>query len=417
VGLPRLALAGGPECHFVTSPPRGHSTPTRIWVIGDSGVFDTGYGDVVSVREAYYRYAAGRRTDVFLALGDNAYLSGTDREYQNNFFNVFPSLLKQTPVWPTIGNHETYAVPVGQRIPYLDIFSLPTRGEAGGVPSGTENYYSFDYGNIHFVCLDSMTQDRSSNGPMANWLRQDLAANTNLWTIAFWHHPPFSLGSHNSDWEIELIQMRENIVPIIEAYGVDLVFSGHSHNYERSYLMKGHFGKIATLKPEMFLDRGSGREGETGPYIKPLAGQHANEGTIYLVNGVGGDAEWPDGVHPIMYYSQAKRGSVVMDVNTNRMDVRYLRDNGTVEDSFTVIKGDPAPLRLCMFMLRNGKTISHWKSERGRTYVVERTMSLSGDDWEIVGEPATATGATTFWTNSVPTGATRHFYRVTQISP
>ena len=56
-----------------------------------------------------------------------------------------------------------------------------------------EEYYSFDYANIHFICLDSMTQSRATNGPMANWLRADLAATTNQWIIAYWHHPPYTL--------------------------------------------------------------------------------------------------------------------------------------------------------------------------------------------------------------------------------
>jgi hypothetical protein len=74
----------------------------------------------------------------------------------------------------------------------LDIFSLPTKGEAGGVPSGTEAYYAFDYGSIHFVCLDSSESDRSPTGPMLRWLDADLAANKAPWLVAFWHHPPYA---------------------------------------------------------------------------------------------------------------------------------------------------------------------------------------------------------------------------------
>ena len=70
--------------------------------------------------------------------------------------------------------------------------------------------------------------------PMAIWLRSDLAVTTNRWLVAFWHHPPYTKGSHDSDAEAELIEMRQNIVPILEAGGVDLVLSGHSHSYERS---------------------------------------------------------------------------------------------------------------------------------------------------------------------------------------
>ena len=67
------------------------------------------------------------------------------------------------------------------------------------------------------------------------------------WTIVFWHHPPYTKGSHNSDSEIELIDMRLNFVPILEAYGVDLVLCGHSHSYERSKFIDGHYGNSRTF--------------------------------------------------------------------------------------------------------------------------------------------------------------------------
>jgi len=125
---------------------------------------------------------------------------------------MYPDVLRQSVVWPTIGNHDTYTDFTLTDFPYLHIFSLPTQGEAGGVPSGTKRYYSFNYGNIHFVCLDSMSSVRTTGSPMLQWLAQDLAANTNglAWLIAFWHHPPYSKGTHDSDWEIELIEMRQN---------------------------------------------------------------------------------------------------------------------------------------------------------------------------------------------------------------
>src|SRR5258705_12371843 len=109
-----------------------------------------------------------------------------------------------------------------------------------------------------------MTSDRLEEAPMCQWLRLDLAANTNLWLIAFWHHPPYSKGSHDSDWEFELVEMRENALPILEAYGVDLVLCGHSHGYERSFLLNGYYGGSETLVPEMIKDGGDGRPSGTG---------------------------------------------------------------------------------------------------------------------------------------------------------
>src|SRR6185503_453330 len=119
------------------------------------------------------------------------------------------------------------------------------------------------------------------------WLQDDLAATTQDWIIAFWHHPPYTKGSHNSDTETELIQMRENALPILEAGGVDLVLCGHSHCYERSYLLNGHYGLSNSLTPAMKVDGGDGREDGTGAYQKP-GGLAANAGAVYAVAGSSG---------------------------------------------------------------------------------------------------------------------------------
>ena len=239
VGFSLGVLAEGPGHFFLTAPTGPKNT--RIWVLGDSGTADL---NAAAVRDAYYNFTGTNHTDLWLMLGDNAYWSGFDTEYQAAVFDMYPEMLCKSVLWSAIGNHEFYSSDKNGQFPYLDIFNLPTAGQAGGVPSGTERYYSFDYGNIHFVCLDSMTVDRSSNGPMCNWLREDLAANTNQWLIAYFHHPPYSKGSHDSDlpWEFELVEMRENVNPILESYGVDLVLAGHSHSYERSFLLSGHYG-------------------------------------------------------------------------------------------------------------------------------------------------------------------------------
>ena len=179
---------------------------------------------------------------------------------------MYPEILRQTVVWSTIGNHDVSPA-------YFDVFTLPRNGEAGGVPSGVENYYSFDYGAIHFICLGGYySGSRLSNGVMCTWLKADLEANTNKWLIAFWHQPPYTKGSHDSEREFDLVEMRQNAVPILESYGVDLVLCGHSHVYERSYLLHGHYGYMNSLQPSMILDAGSGRVDDTGAYVKQTSG-------------------------------------------------------------------------------------------------------------------------------------------------
>lgn len=135
-------------------------------------------------------------------LGDNAYSTGTDNQYQAAVFDMYPELLRQSVLWTTLGNHDGYtADSATQTGPYYDNFTLPTAGEAGGLASGTEAYYSFDYANIHFICLESHETNRTPSGAMLAWLQQDVAATTQRWVIAFWHHPPYTKGSHNSDTE------------------------------------------------------------------------------------------------------------------------------------------------------------------------------------------------------------------------
>jgi len=210
--------------------------------------------------------------------------------------------------------------------------------------SGTEKYYSFDYANIHFICLDSMTSDRSVNGPMATWLRADLASSTRQWTIAFWHHPPYSKGSHDSDTESFLVEMRQNFLPILEGAGVDLVLAGHSHSYERSYLIDGHYGLSSTFTNAMKKDGGSGRPDDTGAYSKPTLGPGTHEGAVYAVAGSSGQASGGLLNHPAMFISLNNLGSMVLDINGNTLDAKFLRENGEVWDYFRILKGTVAPV-------------------------------------------------------------------------
>lgn len=337
INTPTAALTGGDDYHFTTPPVAGTRKPTRIWVIGDSGTANL---DAQNVRDAYYRFSAPRPADLWLMLGDNAYDRGTDSEYQKAVFDTYPTLLRNTALWSTIGNHETDQSPnPSPTIPYFDIFTLPRNGEAGGLPSGTENYYSFDYANIHFVCLDAMASSRATSGPMLTWLRNDLAATTQDWLIAYWHHPPYSKGSHDSDLEINLIEMRQNALPILEAFGVDLVLCGHSHAYERSFLLNGHYGQSSTLATSMKVNAGSGRVDATGAYNKLATGLSANRGAVYVVAGSASKITGGLLNHPAMFLSLNRLGSLVVDIDGDRLDATFLRETGQTNDYFTILKG------------------------------------------------------------------------------
>jgi photosystem II stability/assembly factor-like uncharacterized protein len=361
VGTLGEILAGGDADHFFVTPPgAGTPKPTRIWVLGDPG---TGNTNAMNVRDAYYDFtddlahggADARNTDLFLMLGDNADPQGTQQDYQENVFEIYARSLRQSVLWPAIGNHDLFHDDT-QTWPYYDIFTLPSQGEAGGVVSGTEEYYSYDYGNIHFVVLNSVQTTMVGFGDdMLAWLTADLQDATEDWIIAYWHHPPFSKGSHDSDDPTDshgrLIWMRENALPVLEDHGVDLVLSGHSHSYERSYLIDGHYGDSSTFVESMKKDPGDGDENGDGAYVKPYRGevpyQGEGDGAVYAVAGCSshlspGKAEDLGGTepnHPAMVVTMLELGSVVLDVDGNRLDLTLLSDTGDFLDRFTIFKG------------------------------------------------------------------------------
>ena len=329
------SLASGSQYRFRTAPT--NSEPVRIWVVGDSG---SGDADAEAVRDGYYLATGERRTDMMLMLGDNSYANGLMDNYERDVFRMYGSLLRQTPVWPTMGNHDAGDSQPPFMSAYLQSFVLPTQGEAGGTPSGTELYYSFDHANIHFVCLDSYVSGRQPADPMLRWLEDDLANTTRDWIIAYWHHPPYSKGSHDSDNDSWQTEMRQFVLPVLEAYGVDLVLSGHSHSYERSFLINGHYGFSGTLLPEMIRSQEAGNPLASGPYRKPSGGLGANAGTVYAVCGCSGAGGTGDDFprHPVMATNLGGFGSMILEIDDLKLTGKFLRPSGAIDDLFAIDK-------------------------------------------------------------------------------
>jgi hypothetical protein len=333
---------------FFTAPDKDAGKRIRIWVTGDCG---SGAPNQIKVRDAYIKHIADKYTNLWLLLGDNAYEEGYQDEYQANFFNVYKGhTLKETALWPVLGNHD-YANNkerrVDHKIAYYDIFTLPTKGEAGGVPSNTASYYSFNYGNIHFIALDSYGKEPTDQhlydtlSPQVVWLKKDLAANQQQWTIAFWHHPPYSKASHFSDKDQEMKSIRKNLLPILDRYKVDLVLCGHSHGYERSRPMKGYYGKEVDFDPALYnKSRSSGRYDSTHNSC-PYNMQGDSAGTVYVVSGSAGRLEGSiEGFpHKAMYYSNVTEGgSMALEIKNNRLDALWIASDGVVMDQFTLVK-------------------------------------------------------------------------------
>lgn len=323
---------------FFTHP--AGNRPARIWVLGDSGepgdtleqVRDSALG---LMKANPHHQAVGHYplVDVWIALGDIAYRSGTNDQFQAALFDTFSEVTANTSLWPVYGNHDD------RRWTYFRIFDLPEDGGSGGVASGTENYYSFDFSNIHFVMLDSQDSDLDTDGDMADWLRKDLAANNKTWLIAAFHHPPYTKGSHDSDDSSDssgrMQEMRENLLPILEEYGVDLVLSGHSHMYERSHLIDCAYGHSSEFTRENIVSRGD--IGGNQFYRKPLH-ERSNQGTVYVVAGSSSKVDKGPVDHPAHARGLLEAGSMVIDVVGDQLTARFIDNKGEVRDSFRITK-------------------------------------------------------------------------------
>jgi hypothetical protein len=201
---------------FKTAPLAGSGVPVRVAVFGDSGHGGDDQRAVLEQIEA-------TRFDLYLTVGDIAYNDGTLAEFETNYFAMMPEILKSFGGFPQSGNHEYVT---DDAAPFREVFALP---ENGG-PDGTERWYSFDWGDVHFVALDT----EKVNETQAAWLDADLAATSQPWKIAYLHKPPYSSGEHGSDMAV-----RETFGPIFEKHGVRLVLAGHDHNYERTHEIGG----------------------------------------------------------------------------------------------------------------------------------------------------------------------------------
>jgi Calcineurin-like phosphoesterase len=365
IGTTTVNITSDVETFFKTALPAGTTTDFTAWVTGD---FGTGLSGQTGVRDAYTAYAAANlpngKADFWIWLGDNAYDSGTVGEYNSYVFGIYPNIMKNTPIFPSVGNHDYAnhgdAFP-GASFPYptapyeyFSAFSMPQNAELGGVASTTKRYYSYNYGNVHFIVLDSYGVVTNSNtvdavnNPMYTWLRNDLMANTKKWTVCYFHHPPYSMGTHNSDTEVGMANMRQYYVPLLETHHVDLVLSGHSHNYERSFLTYLNYGLETSITPAMKINA---TMGDVSPYYtKSLAN---GVGTVYAVCGNSGKGGVVSGQsnpplpagntigypHDAMARSfNTLYGSMILTFKTDELDAKFLTSTGTINDSFKIIK-------------------------------------------------------------------------------
>ncbi|RKX69410.1 hypothetical protein DRP53_08270 [candidate division WOR-3 bacterium] len=228
---------------------------------------------------------------------------GSNRDLWEAFLIQMDTLFSRSPVMVTVGNHDEY----GGLENYLDLFVLPEG-------SGTERFYSFTYGNLHILSLyDPRPESRiKPTDPQYHWLTSDLEAASNDpdidWIILFFHVPPYSAG-YGYQYQ------REDITPICDNFGIDLVCSGHTHNYERSYLL--FKGEITDSGPEYNGDL---------------------DGTVYIVTGGGGAPL--SSAHYDWWTAYAKEcyHFLLIEVSESKLRVAVIGDSNQLIDSWSIKK-------------------------------------------------------------------------------
>jgi len=326
--------------HAFRTPPATADASIRLWVLGDPGRNGQIASSVHAAAEEWMkehallepRNASYRRPDLILTTGDNAYTSGRFSEYLDALLVPLADELAQTSFWPAYGNHDA------RRRAFFKLFSFPAKNESGGMASSSQRYYAFDYGPLHVIMLDSQSSLRTGKARMLAWLQGDLQQNSLPWTIAVLHHPPYSKGSNDSDaasgsdWRQRVV--REDILPLLEQAGVDLLLAGHSHSYERSHLINGHHNTSDTFTAAMLYQRGSG----SGDVYRTDSDCQSHCGTVYVVMGSSSKVDQAPLDHPVMAVSTATAGSLVVDVNSRCLRTEMIDQHGASVDSFTLIK-------------------------------------------------------------------------------
>jgi 3',5'-cyclic AMP phosphodiesterase CpdA len=179
----------------------------RFAVIGDSGTGDRAQYEVAQEMKAFYDKI---KFDFVIMLGDNIYGSHTAKDFENKFETPYKPLLDEgVEFYASLGNHDD-----PNQEPLYKPFNM-----------NGQRYYSFKRGDVEFFVLDSNYMDPVQ----LNWIDQSLGQSKAKWKICYFHHPLFSNGKHHgSD-----VDLRARLLPIFERYGVNVVFSGHEHVYER----------------------------------------------------------------------------------------------------------------------------------------------------------------------------------------
>lgn len=282
-----------------TAPAPGTGTVTFV-AFGDSGTGSLQQQQVAA-------RLAEDSFDLALHGGDIAYAnsSGTGAaSYQTMndwFFRMYRAWLRNRPLFPSMGNHDSRTANADGR-PYLGLFELPTHAATSTYPDHAERYYSFDYGPIHVIVLDTefAFQDANRRAAQLAWADADLAATTQPWKVALYHRSAYSAGGENGSE----LPVREAFAPLFDRHGVHLALSAHEHDYERTFPLRGNVADPA--------------------------------GTVYVVSGGGGAPLYPSAYGAWTAYSASVNHYVRGNATACTLRLDAVGVDGVVFDSVTL---------------------------------------------------------------------------------
>ena len=275
---------------------RAAGQPWRMIVFGDSG---RGKTDQYQLATAMVQ----ERPDVLLHTGDLVYPGGERSDYRAKFFTPYAPLLRRVPFWPCLGNHDVNEPEFGAA--YYEVFELPANGPA---EVAADRNYWFDYATARVVVLDSTLDVATLIDRVAPWVGDAFRDFGGDWRFVSLHHPAVSVGKHGPTERVQTA-----LVPVFEAAGVDVVFCGHDHIYERT----------AALRGEQPVELG--------------------EGVVYVITGAG--------------------GAKLYEVTPPEQRPAYVRAVNNTDHSFTVLDMDGRRLRLRQ-LTRASETIDEWVWEK-----------------------------------------------------
>ncbi|MCE5286273.1 MAG: metallophosphoesterase family protein [Pelosinus sp.] len=289
--------------HFTTAAAKAYSY--KFLVFGDSQSinYDTWH---TTLHEAYQ---ANPGAAFFINMGD---LVDVGEEYGQWYawFNAAHGVLENIPCMPIIGNHEVYAPGAKFARPALftDQFKLPLNG-----PEGLQGQvYSFDYGDVHFIMLDTQIAEEGRFIPdmlekEKMWLEEDLVNSKKKWKMVFMHRAPYNNKSEGN------LGIRKAFAPILEKYHADVVFTAHDHVYAHTYPL---YGGEAVNSP-------------------------AN-GTVYVATGRSGSKIYSNSIerewNNFFYNPLNEPNYLTAEIKGNLLTVKAFHQSGELIDEWSITK-------------------------------------------------------------------------------